>query len=111
MKKFFLLVIIALCALAVYWFTFHRDVQDPHYDAAVCVAAELPDTPGDNNDFSDKVRTVILNENNSYSLKRVSYDERLGESSIKKYQRLSAEQKKQAANDVESCITIMTGLN
>jgi len=86
---------------------FRSPAHDPHYDAAACAAVDVLGTPTSEQDFADKIRTVIINENSSYSVKQVSYDDRLGRSSIEKYLALSVEQKKAAAKDVASCIDVM----
>jgi len=107
MKKLFSLLVLAAAVLSLWWFMFRSPAHDPHYDAAACAAVDVLGTPTSEQDFADKIRTVIINENSSYSVKQVSYDERLGRSSIEKYLALSVEQKKAAAKDVASCIDVM----
>lgn len=107
MKKRYLPIIILAIALLTWWFAFRTPPHDPHYDAAACVALDVLGTPTSEQDFADKIRTVIINENNSYSFKQVSYDDQQGRTSIAKYQALSAEQKAHAARDVDSCIQVM----
>ncbi|MTD27681.1 hypothetical protein [Erwinia sorbitola] len=107
MKKLFPLLILAAAALSLWWFMFRSPPHDPHYDAAACVAVDVLGTPTSEQDFANKIRTVIINENSSYSVKQVSYDDRLGRSSIAKYQALDTGQKSAAAKDVVSCIEVM----
>jgi len=107
MKKLFSLLVLAAAVLSLWWFMFRSPAHDPHYDAAACAAVDVLGTPTSEQDFADKIRTVIINENSSYSVKQVSYDDRLGRSSIEKYLALSVEQKKAAAKDVASCIDVM----
>lgn len=107
MKKMLLLFILAVAVLSLWWSLFRSPAHDPHYDAAACVAVDVLGTPTSEQDFADKIRTVIVNENSSYSVKQVSYDDRLGRSSIARYQALSSTQKTTAAKDVVSCIEVM----
>lgn len=107
MKKLLSLIVLAAVALSLWWFNFRPSGHDPHYDAAACVAVVMLGAPENTQEFSDKIRTVIINENNSYSMKQVVYDDRLGHSSIEKYQDLSAAEKTAAAKDVASCINVM----
>jgi len=108
MKKRYLVFIILTIALLSWWFGFRTPPHDPHYDAAACVALDVLGTPTSEQDFVEKIRTVIVNENNSYSFKQVSYDDQQGQMSMAKYQALSAEQKATAAKDVDSCIHVMS---
>lgn len=110
MKKRYSLLIIVAAALLVWWFLFRSPAHDPHYDAAACAAVNVLGAPTSDSDFSNKIRTVIINENSSYSFKQVNYDDRLGRSSMEKYQALTPEQKTAAARDVESCINVMAGV-
>lgn len=107
MKKLFLLLILAAVLLAGWWCMFNSPAHDPHYDAAACVAVDVLGTPTSEKDFANKIRTVIINENSSYSVKQVNYDDRFGRSSMAKYQALTPGQKAAAAKDVVSCIEVM----
>ncbi|WP_455817335.1 hypothetical protein [Pseudomonas cerasi] len=108
MKKLFPLLVLAAAILSLWWFMFRSPAHDPHYDAAACVAVNMLGTPTSEQDFANKIRTVIINENSSYSVKQVSYDDRLGRSSIEKYQALNVEQQNAATKDVASCIDVMS---
>lgn len=107
MKKRFPLLILIVIALSGWWFTVRTPAHNAHYDAAACAAIVVLGTPSSTQDFTDKLRSVIVSENNSWSLKQVAYDDRLGQLSIAQYQTLSAEQKARAAYDVDSCIKAM----
>lgn len=108
MKKLSLAIIMLAIALLTWWFGFRTPPHDLHYDAAACVALDVLGTPTSEQDFVEKIRTVIVNENNSYSFKQVSYDDQQGQMSIAKYRALSAEQKATAAKDVDSCIRVIS---
>ena len=74
MKKLFSLLVLAAAVLSLWWFMFRSPAHDPHYDAAACAAVDVLGTPTSEQDFADKIRTVIINENSSYSVKQaVSY--------------------------------------
>jgi len=107
MKKYLVALVIVIVIAIAYWYKSHRVQHDPHYDAAVCVAIGMPGAGDSEKALYDTIRTVIVNENSSYSLKQVTYDDRLSQSSVRKYQNLSTEQKTQASKDVESCIAVM----
>lgn len=107
MKKYVIVSVVVIVVAIAYGYKSHRVQHDPHYDAAVCVAMELPGANDSEKALFEAIRTVIINENSSYSLKQVTYDEQLSQSSVKKYQQLSAEQKIQASKDTESCIAVM----
>lgn len=107
MKKRFLLLILTVIALLLGWFTLRTPAHDAHYDAATCAAVVVLGPPESSQDFTDKLRAVIVSENNSWSLKQVTYDDRLGQLSIAKYQKLSAPDKATAAQSIDSCIKSM----
>jgi len=107
MKKLFPLLMLAVAALALWWFMSRSPAPDPHYDAAACAAVVALGAPTSDRDFVNKIRTVIINENSAYSIKQISYDDRSGRASIEKYQALSADQQATAARDIDSCIQVM----
>lgn len=107
MKKRYPLMMMVAIALLVWWYGFRTPPHDPHYDAAACVARDVLGTPTSKQDFADKIRTVITNENNSYTFKKIRYDDALGQSSITRYEALSDAAKATAAKDVDSCIHVM----
>lgn len=107
MKTGILVLLLLVIGLSVWWLKFRTPPHDAHYDAAVCAAVDSLGTPASDEDFNDKVRTVILNENSSWSLKQVEYDEALGRTSIARYQALSPEQQREASGNVNRCIDVM----
>ncbi|WP_168404550.1 hypothetical protein [Erwinia amylovora] len=107
MKKHFLLLIFAVTVLLLGWFTLRTPAHDAHYDAATCAAVVVLGPPTSPQDFTDKLRTVIVSENNSWSLKPVAWDDRLGQRSIARYQTLSDGQKEKSAKNIDSCISAM----
>lgn len=107
MKKRFSLLILTVIALLLGWFTLRTPTHDAHYDAATCAAVVVLGPPESPQDFTDKLRAVIVSENNSWSLKQIAYDDRLGQLSIAQYQTLSAEDKATAVQSIDSCINAM----
>lgn len=107
MKKRFPLLILTVIVLSVWWFTVRTPAHNAHYDAAACAAVVVLGPPTSLQDFSDKLRAVIISENNSWSLKQIAYDDRLGQLSIARYRTLSAGQKATAAKSIDGCIHAM----
>ncbi|KAB7894761.1 hypothetical protein GA565_01515 [Rouxiella sp. S1S-2] len=111
MKKIFPLsaiIIIVIVAVTV-WRLNRTPAHNPHYDATTCAAVDiLGKKPVDDKALLERVRYIITNENNSYAVDQVKYNEDLAKVSVKRYQALSTQQKTFAGQNIDSCIQAMT---
>ncbi|EIC82613.1 hypothetical protein [Serratia sp. M24T3] len=110
MKKRSLLwvVIIAVIVGLVAWWFNRTPAHDPHYDAAACVAVDvMHQASADDADFSNNIHIVIDNENSDYSINKVKFDANVAQVSVQRYKSLSPRQKAVAAQNLDTCISVM----
>lgn len=108
MKKLLALVAALLVALALYlWLKPHK--QDPHYFAAACVVLNDMSPPENEQDFMAKLNTVIINENSSYAVKKVTFDKASAHSASQRYAALSEQDKARAKQGVAQCLPLLMG--
>ncbi|UWS33147.1 hypothetical protein [Erwinia pyrifoliae] len=107
MKRRFPRLILTVIALLLGWFPLRTPAHDAHHDDATCAAVVVPGPPNNAQDFTEKLRAVMVSENNAWSLKQVACDDRLGQLSIARYKPLSDGQKEKSAKNIDSCITAM----
>jgi len=102
------IAIVALLAAAVgLYLTFSSHKQDPHYYAAACVAIkDLHETP-DSVGFPDKLRDVIINENASYAVDKVVFDQHSAQGAIQRYHQLSQQDKIRVQQSMGDCLSVM----
>ena len=102
------LIIIALLAVAAGLYLLNKPhKQDPHYYAAVCVVINDMGKPASTADFMQKMQEVIVNENSSYAVDKVAFDAQSAQSAIGHYQAMSEQDKAQAAQGTDACLSKM----
>ena len=104
------IIIVVIIGLAVWWFN-RTPAHQPDYDAATCAAvAQLGNTPVDDGELIKRIQAVISNQNSSYSVDPVKFDEDLAKASAQRYQSLSTQQKTFAGESLTNCTkTMATG--
>lgn len=101
------IIIVAIIALST-WRLNRLPEHSPHYDAATCAAAALlGNKPASDKELQDKVHAIIANENNSYAVDQVKYDDELAQISVKRYQSMSPQQKEESDQNIDSCINVI----
>lgn len=104
------IIIVVIIGVAIWWFNRTPD-HKPDYDAATCAAvAQLGNKPVNDNELLEGIKASISNQNSSYAVNPVEFDQDLAEASAKRYQSLSTQQKTFAGENLENCRkTMATG--
>ncbi|WP_342754202.1 hypothetical protein AAGQ96_17800 [Pantoea sp. MBD-2R] len=109
-KNILILIAVMTIVYAIYLF-FKPHKQDPHYFAAACVVLNDMAAPASTADFTEKLRTVIINENASYAVDKVEFDPASAQAAIRHYQHLSETEQRQAKKSIDSCLPVMMPQN
>lgn len=99
-------IVLLLIAVGLY-LAFRPHKQDTHYYAAACVVINNMGEPASAEDFKEKLQEVIINENSSYAVDKVEFDPLSAQGAIQRYQQLSAADKVQLKQGIDTCLRIL----
>ena len=105
-RKFYLLLILVI-AIVVWWWPKKVPPQTlDYYQSLMCAVVSGPEHISET-DFTSLLKRTVEGSNSDYSLRKYHYDSNAGDTVVRQWNKLSANQQLQAKKDSHQCLLLL----